>query len=138
MKGAVLKGYSPIRSLGNRVFNALYGLVSGSEIKDLGSGLNLYSVGALADRWWLRNADDLTFNYHMILRSVAAGWKLGFFPISWREEDQTSNVKLVRQSLRVAGLPLAYLLARRRYLEADYSSRSPGEYSATILFENGV
>ena len=138
MKGAVLEGYSRLRSLGNRVFNALYGLVSGSEIKDLGSGLNLYSVGALADRWWLRNADDLTFNYHMILRSVAAGWKLGFFPISWREEDQTSNVKLVRQSLRVAGLPLAYLLARRRYLEADYSSRSPGEYSATILFENGV
>ena len=36
------------------------------RIDDLGAGLNLYSVKALADRQYLRNADDLTFNYHMI------------------------------------------------------------------------
>lgn len=136
MTGARLEGYSRFRTLGNRLFNALYGFASGAEIKDLGAGLNLYRVGALTDRWWLRNADDLTFNYHMILRSVAAGWKLRFIPISWREDDQVSNVKLVRQSLKVASLPFAYLLSRRRYLETDFSARRDGEYSSSPVFEN--
>lgn len=135
MRGAELEGYSRVRTLGNRAFNALYGFACAAKINDLGSGLNLYRVGALADRWWMLNADDLTFNYHMVLRSVAAGWKIRFFPISWREDDQVSNVKLVRQSLKVASLPFAYMVARDRYLETDYSSRPPSEYTSSTLFE---
>ncbi|NUT01030.1 MAG: glycosyltransferase family 2 protein [Sphingomonas sp.] len=135
MKGSRLEGYSRLRSLGNLLFNAIYGLVAGTSVKDLGSGLNLYRVSALENRWWLRNADDLTFNYHMVLRSIAAGWKIRFFPISWREADQVSNVKLFRQSLKVASLPIAYAFLRRRYLEADYSKSPQGGYSSTLVFE---
>lgn len=132
MEGSQLVGYSPIRTLGNHVFNALYSLVTMRTVHDLGSGLNLYRVEALADRWWLKNADDLTFNYHMILRSVAKGWKMRFFPLSWREEDQISNVRLVRQALRVASLPAAYLLRRSSYLQADYS-RGTGGYTCQTV-----
>ena len=137
MKGSRLVGYSAVRTLGNRVFNALYSASSGKRIHDLGSGLNLYKVQALRDRWWLRNADDLTFNYHMILRSIAAGWSIRFFPLSWREEDQVSNVKLVRQSMRVLSLPAAYLLRRRKYLDRDYSARPAKDYSAQRLYDSG-
>jgi glycosyltransferase involved in cell wall biosynthesis len=135
MRGSRLVGYSAVRTLGNRVFNTLYSLAAGKRIYDLGSGLNLYKVEALADRWWLGNADDLTFNYHMILRSIAAKWKLRFFPLSWREEDQVSNVKLVRQSLRVLSLPAAYAAKRRAYLQKDYSRRPEGGYTSHTIFE---
>ena len=85
MKGSKLEGYSALRTFGNYVFNKLYSVVSGYPIKDLGSGLNLYRVGALADEWWLKNSNDLTFNYHMILKSICFGWKMKFFPLTWRE-----------------------------------------------------
>ena len=136
MKGSRLQGYSAMRTLGNHVFNIVYSLASGAAIKDLGSGLNLYRVKALADGWWLGNANDLTFNYHMILRSIAAGWRMRFFPLSWRDDDQVSNVKLFRQALDVVRLPLSYAFTRRRYLESDYST-GKSDYPSTIVFENG-
>ena len=133
MPGSTLVGYSLFRTLGNHVFNALYSLVTLRVIHDLGSGLNLYRVGALAQPWWLTNADDLTFNYHMILRSVAQRQKLAFFPLTWREEDQVSNVKLFSQAMRVARLPLAYLFNRAGYLAADYSSKPEGGYTSQTV-----
>ena len=136
MPGSRLEGYSWFRTFGNRVFNLLYSVASGVRIYDLGSGLNLYAVRTLADRTYLRNADDLTFNYGMILHSIAAGWRMRFFPIAWREDDQVSNVKIVRQSLRVLGIVRDYAFDRRRFLERDYS-RQPGRaYTSTAVFAN--
>lgn len=135
MPASRLVGYSALRTFGNRVFNTLYSLAARRWIYDLGSGLNMYKASALADRWWLKNADDLTFNYHMILRSIAKGWKMRFFPLSWREEDQISNVKLVRQSLRVLSLPAAFVLGRSAYLKRDYSGRPEGGYTSRTIFE---
>ena len=136
MTGAKLEGYSAFRTFGNHVFNTLYSLVAGYAIKDLGSGLNLYSVPALADRWWLNNANDLTFNYHMILKSINAGWKMRFFPLTWRESDQVSNVKLFRQALTVMGIVFTYLVARGKYVTMDYSGRPTGNYPSTTVSEN--
>ncbi len=124
MRGSRLKGYSWFRTFGNHFFNLLYSAASGVRIYDLGSGLNMYAVRALADRNYLRNADDLTFNYGMILHSIAAGWRMRFFPIAWREDDQVSNVKMVRQSLRVLGIVRDYAFNRRRFLERDHSRRA--------------
>lgn len=136
MSGSRLKGYSRLRTLGNHVFNLLYSLASGARIYDLGSGLNLYAVRALGDRAYLRHADDLTFNYHMILHSIAAGWRMRFFPIAWSEDDQVSNVKMVRQSLRVLGIVRNYAFNRRRFLKRDYSSRPGRAYTSTVVFTN--
>lgn len=136
MKGARLDGYSVVRTIGNHVFNALYSVVTGVRVTDLGSGLNLYRVEALKSRLWWNSANDLTFNYHMILRSIAAGWRMRFFPLTWREDDQVSNVKLFRQATRVASLPLAYLFGRKAYLATDYSNHSGASYPSTLLFDN--
>ena len=43
MKGSRIKGYSALRVVGNYGFNALFSLVAGKRITDLGSGLNLYA-----------------------------------------------------------------------------------------------
>lgn len=137
-RGSKLTGYSVFRTVGNRVFNLLYSMVSGRWITDLGAGLNLYAVAALTDRFYLRCADDLTFNYHMLLRSIAAGWRIRFFPLEWREADQTSNVKLVRQALRVLFIALSYGFTRARYLRSDYATTSATGYTSTIVFEQSA
>lgn len=138
MRGSTLVGYSKLRTFGNHVFNILYSIVSGQRIYDLGAGLNLYAVRALADRTYRRHANDLTFNYHMILHSIAGGERIKFFPIVWREVDQTSNVKLVRQALRVLKIALDYALRRQRYLTDDHSARLGAAYIASTVFDNSV
>ena len=135
MRGSTLVGYSGLRTFGNHVFNILYSVVSGRRIHDLGAGLNLYSVRALSDRTYRLHADDLTFNYHMILRSISDHWRIRFFPIVWREDDQISNVKMFRQALRVLNIALEYLFRRKNFLLKDHSGR-PGEtYDASIVFD---
>lgn len=136
--GSKLTGYSLLRTLGNRGFNLLYSMVSGRWITDLGSGLNLYRVSALNDGFYLRCADDLTFNYHMLLRSIAARWRIRFFPLEWREADQTSNVRLFRQAARVLGIALSYGFSRRAYLSSDYATPASAGYRSTTVFETAT
>lgn len=135
MKGSRLSGYSPFRTFGNVVFNTIYAVAAGRAIYDLGSGLNLYAVRKLEDAFYLRCANDLTFNYHMLLRSIAAGWRIQFFPLEWREDDQLSNVRLVRQALRVLGIAASYAFTRRAYLASDHATPAGGAYPSTVVFE---
>jgi len=137
MRGSRLRGYSAFRTFGNRVFNLIYAVACGHTVHDLGAGLNLYATSALASRSYLRNPDDLTFNYYMLLRSVAERWRIGFFPIEWREDDQVSNVKLVRQAMRVLGAAAAYAVRRRQFLAADHAGRPDKDYTASVFFEVG-
>lgn len=136
MAGSRLDGYSAVRTAGNHAFNILYSIALRRRVHDLGSGLNMYAVPKLRDRWWLKNADDLTFNYHMLLRSYAHGWKIRYFPLSWREDDQVSNVKLFRQATRVASLPFLYAGRRRAYLGRDFSARPNADYTCEVVTTN--
>jgi glycosyltransferase involved in cell wall biosynthesis len=130
---ARIQGYSPLRVAGNHVFNGLFSLGSGRRLYDLGSGLNLYRVEPLADRYWLRFPDNLMFNYCMILAHVHRGDRIRFFPISWREEDQLSNVKLVSQATRTLGILASYVVSRRRFLERELREEPRQAYEFEIL-----
>jgi dolichol-phosphate mannosyltransferase len=138
MNGSRLVGYSRLRTLGNEVFNLLYSALSGRRLYDLGSGLNLYAATALADRFYARFADDLTFNYYLILASAAKRWRMRFFPIEWREEDQRSNVKLVRQSLKTLRIVTDFARSRARFLGLDHSGRPGQRYTWTVAFDNAL
>ena len=130
MRGARLEGYSRVRTAGNHVYNALFGAASRRRMHDLGSGLNLFRIAAFDDDAHRRFADDLTFNYHLSLYMPTAGWRFRFFPISWREEDQRSNVKLVQQGVRTLGLVAAYVRDREAFFAAEH--RDPARaYTAT-------
>ena len=43
----------------------------------------------------------ITFNYYLTLYMAKNNFNLKYFPISWREEDQVSNVKIVKQTLEL-------------------------------------
>ncbi|MCQ2031181.1 glycosyltransferase family 2 protein, partial [Stutzerimonas zhaodongensis] len=98
MRGSQLKGYSWFRTYGNRLYNALFSAVALRAIYDLGSGLNIYRLVGYRDFYYKSFPDDLTFNYVMLMASYHRKQIVRFFPITWREEDQISNVKLFRQA----------------------------------------
>lgn len=129
--------YSWFRILGNRLFNALVSLVAGRRLTDLGSGLNLYRTGYLASRFYQNFPDNLNFNVYLLLYGVHSGADFSFFPITWREDDQVSNVRFLQQSLEILGVCAQYLFAREelfstspRALSRDYTYQvracSPG------------
>lgn len=136
--GSSLPGYSAFRTFGNHVFNLLFSLGAGKRLYDLGSGLNLYRVNKLAGAKYHGFANNLTFNYYMILASVHWQWRIAFFPISWREDDQVSNVKLVRQSIQVLKILARYVFTRRDFLDTNVSGRAVDDYGYTVIAHTGA
>jgi glycosyltransferase involved in cell wall biosynthesis len=131
--GSRLSGYSKFRTFGNHVFQALFSAVTRRRIWDLGSGLNLYRMGALQNRFWLGLPDDLTFNYGMILASTRLGHRIEFFPISWREDDQTSNVRLFHQASTVLRMLFSFAISPHRWMTTDHRTIAHPEYAADEL-----
>lgn len=134
MKGSELPGYSKFRVFGNRVYNVLFSIVCGRPVRDLGSGLNLYRAELLQSRYWEKYADNLTFNCQMLMALKQYGQKALFFPISWREEDQVSNVKMLRQATRTLGMLVRFLFRGKRYLESELRDRPVDAYLADAVF----
>lgn len=135
MRGSKLKGYSWFRTFGNIVYDFLFSAVVRDRIFDLGSGLNLYSVEMLKDPFYLKFPDNLTFNYCMILASHYYKHHIRFFPISWREEDQVSNVKMASQAISVLKMLGAYA-RNHEFIRSELREQIRGEYSADIIKEN--
>lgn len=107
MKGARRIGYSTFRTIANYGFNCLCSLLCGRSISDQGSGLNLYAVRYLRDRFYMPFDDTLHFPNQMFFYGVHRGSRYTFFPITWREEDQISNARMWRQAYAVICLILS-------------------------------
>ncbi len=134
MQGARRVGYSKIRTFGNLAFNLLFSLASGRRQYDLGSGLCCYSRKFLASGITGMCSDDLTFNYTLQLHAAARGISQKFFPSIWIEDDQISNVKLVRQTGQMINILLSFIFERKSYLSK--SSGKPGfEYEADVIYQ---
>jgi glycosyltransferase involved in cell wall biosynthesis len=134
---ACILGYSRVRVIGNHVFNLLFSLGAGQRLYDLGSGLNLYRTSSLASRYWEKFHDNLMFNYCMILAHVQRKDKMYYFPISWREEDQVSNVKLYSQAKRTLGILAAYIRNRQGFLDLEFRNSRFENYEFDIV-ANGL
>jgi len=123
MWGSQLVGYAPHRILANLLFNFIFSVISFRALWDLGSGLNYYARGFVERRLWEGCADDLTFNYHLILRTArVSGLSLAFVPISWREEDQVSNAKLFSHGVTMLGIVWNFAIRRGHFTRVDHST----------------
>jgi hypothetical protein len=78
------------------------------KISDLGSGLNLYSCEFLAESFIYSCRDDLTFNNEFLLSEPQPVKPEAYVPISWIEDDQISNAKVMRQGIRTLWLAFGY------------------------------
>jgi glycosyltransferase involved in cell wall biosynthesis len=135
MRGSGLKGYSLFRTFGNIVYNFLFSAVVKNRIFDLGSGLNMYSTAMLKNHFYEKFPDKLTFNYCMILASHYYRHHIMFFPITWREEDQVSNVKMASQAVSVLKM-LASYARDHSFIKTELRELPRTEYSADVIQEN--
>ncbi len=133
-RGSRLIGYSPLRILGNHVFNTFFTLGTRRRVLDLGSGLNILGQRVFADPAILRYADDLRFNVFLLLGLFDAGRSVMFFPISWREEDQISNVRMVSQALRTLSILRDYCGRRNWFRAHDFRPVKHTAYAFDIVF----
>ena len=133
MKGSKLGGYSKFRTFGNRVYNILFSIVVRKRIYDLGSGLNMYSTKMLENNFYHKFPDRLTFNYCMILAAHFYKHNIKFFPISWREDDQVSNVKLTNQALNVLGMLFKYAF-NHNYIKSEFREKRIDNYTSQEVF----
>lgn len=132
MKGSKLGGYSLFRTFGNRVYNILFSMVVHKRIYDLGSGLNMYSTKMLKNKFYYKFPDRLTFNYCMILASHYYKHDISFFPISWREDDQVSNVKMVNQAFNVLKMLFTYMF-NKEYIKTEFREKIVENYTSTEI-----
>ena len=133
---AKLVGYSAFRTFGNNVFNLLFSAVVQRRLYDLGAGLNIYNVATFPATLFNKFPDDLTFNYCMILASCYYKQKIKFFPITWREDDQISNVRLFSQAKKVLRFLLDYGLNSKEFVAAEHRSRVINDYGTNIVASN--
>ena len=132
MRESRLKGYSRFRTFGNIVYDFLFAFIVRKKIYDLGSGLNMYRVESLKSEYYMKFPDNLMFNYCMILASEFYAQDICFFPISWREDDQVSNVKMMNQAVTVLKMLFAYYRNPAVILE-DYREKKIESYGAEVI-----
>ena len=130
---STLVGYSMFRKIGNRLLNIYCILCTGTKINDLIAGLNIFRVSKLNLNEILNYPNNLTFDVHILLRAIHQKQNLKFFPITWTEEDQVSNAKVIKQAMTILSLFTKYFFRKEKALRFEKS-----KYSYTdnlILFE---
>ena len=130
MKKSRIIGYSKFRTFGNKVYNLIFSIFLRKKIFDLGSGLNCYRVDVLRNNYYHKFPDSLLFNYCMIIAGSYYKQNIKFFPISWREEDQVSNVKMMNQALKVLKYLFSYVLNKKEIVEKDFRDKEVKNYTA--------
>lgn len=136
MKASKLKGYSRFRTFGNMVYNLLFSIGCGYMVYDLGSGLNMYKVDILKNKFYLKYKDNLVFNYCMVMGQAYYRFRVKFFPIIWREEDQVSNVKMMNQAIVVLKLLGGYIRNKKKFVSGEHRDKIIEAYTAKVVYTN--
>ena len=98
----------------------------------------MYKTEPLKTQYYMMYKDNLMFNYCMILGAAYYKYKVKFFPIIWREDDQVSNVKMVNQALNVLKLLWIYITNKKAFIEQDHRDAKIIKYSAECIYSKQV
>ena len=133
-----LKNYSWFRTFGNKVYNLIFSVILGKKILDLGSGINIYKLDAFREKDYKNFPNDLTFDYCGIISHSYRKRSVRFIPITWREDDQISNVKMISQSIITLKLLLSYCLNKKHFIAKDKSLDKISSYKLNIVYKQSV
>jgi glycosyltransferase involved in cell wall biosynthesis len=134
--GSEVHGYSTVRKLGNRVLNGAFALVARRQVYDLIAGLNIFRVSFFSDRVFLNFPNNLTFDAHLLLYAFNRKAAIAYVPVTWREDDQVSNAKVVKQAIIILRLLGRYILHGRSVFLVNRSGRPAGfSYESTVVAE---
>jgi glycosyltransferase involved in cell wall biosynthesis len=133
-KGSILTNYSKFRIFGNRIFNVFISTILNHRLTDLGSGLNIYKTTYLKNKFYSNFPNSLSFNVFMLLYGVYSKSKFSFFALTWREDDQVSNAKLLKQTKEILNLILKYVLNKRNLFNGAENEYSKINYDSEIIY----
>lgn len=138
LKESRLINYSKFRIIGNVFFNRLISGIIHQPVKDLGSGLNYFSVNYLKNskRFYMRFPNTMNFEFYMLMYGIYSKSKFAFFPLSWREDDQVSNAKMVSQAIDILHLTFQYKKSNGAILKKTTEEIKNANYKTDIVFEN--
>jgi hypothetical protein len=77
--------------------------------------------------------DDLYFNPYLLTAMVERGLRIRFFPISWREDDQVSNVHMASQALKTLNAAREFLTNRQALRTGEHRKVIRTEYAFDVL-----
>jgi glycosyltransferase involved in cell wall biosynthesis len=133
---STIKGYSTFRIAGNKAFNLLFSAVFGRRTHDMIAGLNIFKVAPLSTKFYLGFPNNLTFDAHLLLYAFDRGFRVRFVPISWREEDQVSNAKVIRQGLIILKLLGRYVLQRKKLFQVlESNPHATRAYTSQVVYQ---
>jgi hypothetical protein len=122
--------------LGNRALNVVCSVINLRRVDDLIAGINCFKISFFKDHFFLKFPDNLTFDAHVLLYAFNKKAKVVYVPITWREEDQISNAKVVTQAIIILKLFFRYLMKGEKVFEENASGRPVGfEYSSEIVYQ---
>ncbi len=75
----------------------------------------------------------LTFNYYLILGVVRNRFRLGFFPLTWREDDQISNAKLSKMGFQLLRIVSFRLFKPTAFFATDHRQTPRAAYPSTRI-----
>ena len=61
-----------------------------------------------------------------------------FFPITWREDDQVSNVKMFHQAVTVLKMLFSYAVAPGKFITSECREKKILNYTSTVVAESGI
>jgi hypothetical protein len=112
-----LVNYPKFRIYANYMINLAASIVSFKFLTDLGSGLNMFKVSFLKNKFYLNFPNGLTFNYCLMFYICDVNSKFFYFPILWREDDQVSNVKLFSHFFKWLEIMFKFVFTRKRLFQ---------------------
>ncbi len=136
MKESKLVNYSPVRIIGNIAFNILFSIFLKKKLYDLGAGLNIYSTEMLKSKYWEKFPDALTFNYLMTMALDFYKQKYMFFPLTWKEEGQVSNVKVTSQGFDLLSKLFKYVFNKKDFINSELRTKVFNEYASECKYSN--
>lgn len=126
-----LVNYSQFRIFGNLVFNFIASLLCFKVISDFGgSGLNYFPTSKLRSHNFWKYPDDLTFHAYLLLNIIKMQQSFIYFPVTWSESDQISNVKLVSQTIKY--LKILFKFFSNNNLIDESSKANDNKYASWI------
>ena len=93
----------------------------------------MYSVKILKNEYYKKFPDTLYFNNCMLLASYYYKHNLLFYPISWKEEDQVSNNKLIKFSISLLKMLKNYKKDSQKYITSEMREKIIDEYKTDIV-----
>ncbi|WP_455144912.1 glycosyltransferase family 2 protein [Brachyspira pilosicoli] len=133
MKGSKTPGYDKIRIIGNYAVNLFISIFLRKNIKDMGSGLNMFKIEILKNKFYLPFRNDLTFNVYLLFYLIYYRINFKFFPLTWREDDQISNAKVFKQGMHIINMTFKYVFNAKILLMEENSKNN---FNYKIIYKN--